>query len=79
MESLFSLVEREFFQCYEFESIYNGRDVFEKYFNWLNNKRRRHAFGKMSPAEYCHIFFPCHPAEATKSLKWRICQGDDTS
>ncbi|MEJ5265902.1 MAG: hypothetical protein WHT29_11355 [Bacteroidales bacterium] len=38
------------------------RDVFERYFNWHNHKTRRHALGKISPADYWHTAFPCHPA-----------------
>jgi len=62
VESLFSIIEREVTQRYEFESLYHARDVFERYFNWHNHKKRRHALGKISPADYWHTAFPCHPA-----------------
>lgn len=52
VESLFSLVDREVIQSYEFESLYHARDVFERYFNWHNYQRRRHALDRKSPAEY---------------------------
>jgi transposase InsO family protein len=63
VESLFSLIEREVIQRYEFESLYHARDVMQRYFSWHNGKRRRHALGKKSPAEYWHTFFPCHPVK----------------
>jgi transposase InsO family protein len=78
VESLFSLIEREVIQCYEFESLYHARDVMQRYFNWHNNKRRRHALGKKSPAEYWHTFFPCHPVKPPKAVSGDFVKGDDT-
>ncbi len=49
VESLFSIIEREVIQRYEFESLYHARDVFERYFNWHNHIKRRHAL-KYSPS-----------------------------
>ncbi len=78
VESLFSLVEREVIQRYEFESIYHDRDVFTRYFNWHNNKRRRHALGKMSPADFWHTVFSCHPVKPPKAQSGEFVKGDDT-
>lgn len=63
VESLFSQVEKEVVQRYEFESLYHGREVFERYFNWHNNKKRRHALGKVSPVNYWNTVFHFHPVK----------------
>jgi len=79
VESLFSILEREVIQRYEFESLYHARDVFERYFNWHNHKKRRHVLGKISPADYWHTAFPCHPVKPPKAVSGEFVKGDDTS
>ena len=61
VESLFSCVERDVIQAYRFDNIYNAKDVFERYFNHHNIKRRRHALGRKSPLQYWNSAFHCHP------------------
>ena len=78
VESLFSIIEREVIQRYEFESLYHARDVFERYFNWHNHKKRRHALGRISPADYWHTAFPCHPVKPPKAVSGEFVKGDDT-
>ncbi|HSV88236.1 MAG TPA: IS3 family transposase [Bacteroidales bacterium] len=78
VESLFSLVDREVIQSYEFESLYHARDVFERYFNWHNHHRRRHALGRKSPAEYWNTVFHCHPVKPPSALSGGFVKGDDT-
>jgi transposase InsO family protein len=72
VESLFSQVEREVIQRYEFESLYHARDIFHRYFNWHNHKRRRHAFDRVSPLDYGNTIYPCHsfkpPAAQIRSM-----------
>ena len=63
VESLFSLLEKEVIRRFELESLYHARDVLERYFNWHNHKKRRHALGRTSPADYWHTAFPCHPVK----------------
>ena len=79
VESLFSLVEREVIQSYEFESLYHAKDVFERYFSWHNNHRRRHALGKKSPAEYWNTVFHLHPVKPPVALSGEFVKGDDTN
>lgn len=79
VESLFSQVEREVIRCYEFESLYHCRDVFERYFNWHNNKKRRHALGRISPAEYWNTAFHFHPVKPPKAQNGEFVKGDDDS
>jgi len=78
VESLFSIIEREVIRRYEFESLYHARDVFERYFNWHNHKKRRHALGRISPADYWHTAFPCHPVKPPKAVSGEFVKGDDT-
>lgn len=78
VESLFSLVSREVIQSYEFESLYHARDVFIRYFDWHNNRKRRHALGKKSPLEYWNTAFHCHPVKPPKALSGGFVKGDDT-
>jgi len=79
IESLFSLVEKEVILRYEFDSLYHARDVFQRYFNWHNNQKRRHALGRVSPAEYWNTVFPCHPVKPPTALSGEFVKGDDTS
>jgi transposase InsO family protein len=78
VESLFSLVNREVIQCYEFESLYHARDVFQRYFNWHNHRRRRHALGRKSPVDYWNTVFHCHPVKPPTALSGGFVKGDDT-
>lgn len=78
VESLFSLINREVIQCYEFESIYHARDVFERYFTWHNSKKRRHALGKISPTEYWNTFFHLHPVKPPTAQSGEFVKGDDS-
>lgn len=77
VESLFSLVNREVIQAREFESLYHARDVLERYFNWHNHNRRRHALGKISPSEYWNKVFHCHPVKPPVALNAGFVKGDD--
>lgn len=61
VESLFSNVEREVIKPYEFESYFDARDVFERYFQWYNTKRKHHGIGRMSPLKYWQTRWDCHP------------------
>jgi putative transposase len=79
IESLFSLVNREVIQQYEFESLYHARDVFDRYFNWHNTKKRRHALGKISPLGYWNKVFHLHPVKPPKALSGDFVKGDDTN
>lgn len=78
IESLFSLVNREVIQRFEFESLYHARDVFERYFNWHNHHKRRHALGRLSPVAYWNTAFPCHPVKPPKAQSGEFVKGDDT-
>ena len=79
VESLFSLVDREVIQQYEFESLYHARDVFDRYFNWHNTKKRRHALGKISPLDYWNKVFHLHPVKPPIALSGDFVKGDDTN
>ena len=79
VESLFSLVEREVIQRYEFDSLYHARDIFQRYFNWHNNKKRRHALGRISPAEYWNTVFHLHPVKPPAAQSGEFVKGDDTN
>jgi len=61
VESLFSCVDRDVIQAYEFDGLYHANDVFDRYFNHHNIKRRRHALGRKSPLQYWNNAFHCHP------------------
>lgn len=78
VESLFSLISREVIQCYELESLYHARDVFDRYFTWHNTKKRRHALGRVSPAEYWNTAFRFHPLKPPKAQSGELVKGDDT-
>ena len=78
VESLFSCVEREVIQAYRFEGLYHGRDVFERYFDHHNVKRRRHALGRKSPLQYWNSAFHCHPVRPPQPKYGGFVKGDDT-
>lgn len=61
VESLFSCIEREVIQRYQFDSLHQARETFIRYFKWHNTKRRRHALGRKSPLNHWHTAFPSHP------------------
>jgi transposase InsO family protein len=52
VESLFSNVERDMIGSFEFESIYDARDVFPRYFYYYNNRSRHHGTESLSPLTY---------------------------
>lgn len=79
VESLFSLVEKEVIQRCEFDSLYHARDIFQRYFNWHNNKKRRHALGRISPAEYWNTAFHFHPVKPPAAQSGEFVKGDDTN
>ena len=79
VESLFSFVESEVIARYEFENLYNAREVFKRYFNWHNNGRRRHALKKKSPIEYWNTVFDYHPVKPPSVLSEGFAKGDDTT
>lgn len=78
VESLFSCVEREVVQAYEFENIYHAKDVFERYFNHHNVKRRRHSLGRKSPLQYWNNHFHCHPVRPPQPQYYDLVKDDDT-
>jgi len=78
VESLFSLVEKEVIRRYEFDSLYHARDVLHRYFTWHNNKKRRHALGMISPAEYWNTAFHSHPVKPPQAQSGEFVKGDDT-
>ena len=78
VESLFSCVEREVVQAYRFEGIYHGKDVFERYFDHHNVKRRRHSLGRKSPLQYWNSTFHCYPVRPPKPKYGGFVKGDDT-
>lgn len=61
VESLFSNVERDVIGPYQFESLFDAKDVFNRYFSWYNTKRRHHGIGRVSPLEYWQTRWDCHP------------------
>jgi transposase InsO family protein len=77
-ESLFSCIEREVIQPYEFSSIFYARGVFDRYFTWHNTKRRRHALGRKSPLEYWNTEFHSHPVKPPTAERGGFVKGDDT-
>ena len=79
VESLFSLVEKEVIRRFEFESLYHAIDVFDRYFSWHNNKKRRRALGKVSPVEYWNTVFHLHPVKPPAALSGEFVKGDDTN
>lgn len=78
VESLFSCVEREVIQAYRFDGIYHARDVFERYFDHHNIKRRRHSLGRKSPLQYWNSAFHCHPVRPPQPKYGGFVKGDDT-
>ena len=79
VESLFSCVEREVIQSYEFENLFHTKDVFERYFNHHNVKRRRHSLGRKSPLQYWNSAFHCHPVRPPQPKYGDFVKGDDTN
>lgn len=78
VESLFSCVERDVIQSYEFENLYHARDVFERYFDHHNVKRRRHALGRKSPVQYWNNHFHSYPVRPPILKYGDFVKGDDT-
>jgi len=78
VESLFSCVDRDVIQAYEFDGLFHARDVFERYFNHHNIKRRRHALGRKSPLQYWNSDFHCHPVRPPEPKYGGFVKGDDT-
>lgn len=77
VESLFSCIEREVIQAYEFESLFHAQDVFERYFNHHNIKRKRHALGRKSPLQYWNSTFHSHPVRPREPEYGGFVKGDD--
>jgi transposase InsO family protein len=78
VESLFSCVEREVIQSYEFDNLYHAKDVFERYFDHHNVKRRRHSLGRKSPLQYWNSTFHCYPVRPPEPKYGGFVKGDDT-
>lgn len=78
VESLFSCIDREVVQAYQFENIHHAKDVFERYFDHHNIKRRRHALGRKSPLQYWNSQFHSHPVKPPIALNGGFDKGDDT-
>ena len=79
VESLFSNVERDVIGKYEFDSIYDARDVFARYFNFYNTQRRHHGIGRKSPLTYWNTRFIDHPVRPPEILSGDFVKGDDTT
>lgn len=79
VESLFSQVEREVIKRFEYESIYHARDVFNRYFHWHNNSKRRHALGRKSPVEYWNTAFHSYPVKPPTATSGGFVKGDNTN
>lgn len=77
VESLFSCVEREVIQAYEFENLFHAQDVFARYFNFHNIKRRRHSLGRKSPLQYWNSAFHGHPVRPREPIYGGFVKGDD--
>lgn len=78
VESLFSNVERDVIGKYEFDSIYDAIDVFTRYFDFYNTKRRHHGIGRKSPLTYWNTRFIDHPVRPPEILSGDFVKGDDT-
>lgn len=78
VESLFSCVEREVILSYEFGNLYHAMDVFERYFDHHNVKRRRHSLGRKSPLQYWNSNFHCYPVRPPEPKYGGLVKGDDT-
>jgi transposase InsO family protein len=78
VESLFSCVERDVIQAYEFENLFHAKDVFERYFDHHNIKRRRHSLGRKSPIQYWNSAFHYHPVRPPEPKYGGLVKGDDT-
>jgi hypothetical protein len=65
-------------QAYEFENIFHAKDVFARYFNHHNVKRRRHSLGRKSPLQYWNIRFHCHPVRPPAPKYGDLVKDDDT-
>jgi len=78
VESLFSCVEREVIQAYQFSSIYDAKQVFSRYFTHHNIKRKRHALGKKCPLDYWNTAFHFHPVKPPFALSEEFVKGDDS-
>jgi transposase InsO family protein len=78
VESLFSCVDRDVIQSYEFDGLFHARDVFDRYFDHHNVKRRRHALGRKSPLQYWNSAFHCHPVRPPQPKYGGFVKGDDT-
>jgi len=78
VESLFSCVNREVICSYEFSSIYHAKEVFKRYFEYHNVKRRRHSLGRKSPLNFWNFMFPNHPVKQQRVLSGGSDKGDDT-
>jgi len=76
-ESLFSCVDRDVIQAYEFEHLHHAQDVFSRYFNHHNIKRRRHALGRKSPLQYWNSEFHCYPVRPPLAEYGDFVKGDD--
>lgn len=78
VESLFSCVERDVIQAYQFENLFHAQDVFDRYFNHHNVKRRRHSLGRKSPLQYWNSAFHSHPVRPQALKYGGFVKGDDT-
>ncbi len=77
IESLFSCVDRDVIQAYRFDSLYHAQDVFDRYFNHHNVKRRRHSLGRKSPLQYWNSAFHSHPVRPQEPKYGGFVKGDD--
>jgi hypothetical protein len=78
VESLFSCIDREVVQAYQFENIHHAKDVFARYFDHHNIKRRRHALGRKSPLQYWNSQFHSHPVKPPIAQNGGFDKGEDT-
>ena len=56
IESIHSNIQREVVERFEFESIYQAKMTFERYYNWYNNHRKHGSLGRKSPEQFLELF-----------------------
>jgi putative transposase len=61
IEALHSNIQREVIERFEFESVYHAQMVFERYYEWYNNKRRHGSLKRKAPQRAWDGFFNPYP------------------
>ena len=68
IESLHSNIQREVVERFEFESIYQAKMTFERYYNWYNNHRKHGSLGRKSPEQFLELFNQNTLTQITKEI-----------